>query len=60
MLFNQFLNKGKKLFNNHKIEYWIRKYTCKHNNKTEIFRSYQDRYVEEKCNICGENIFSDI
>lgn len=39
---------------------WFEKMFCKHKNKTEIFRCYQDRYVSEVCNDCGKVIYSDL
>jgi hypothetical protein len=39
---------------------WFEKMFCKHKNKTEIFRCYQDRYVSEVCNNCGKVIYSDL
>jgi len=39
---------------------WFGKMFCKHKNKTEIFRCYQDRYVIEVCNDCGKVIYSDL
>lgn len=42
------------------IPRWFEKMFCKHKNKTEIFRCYQDRYVSEVCNDCGKVIYSDL
>ena len=39
---------------------WFEKMFCKHKNKTEIFRCYQDRHVRELCNDCGKVIYSDL
>ena len=39
---------------------WFEKMFCKHKNKTEIFRCYQDRYVSGVCNDCGKVIYSDL
>jgi len=39
---------------------WFEKMFCKHKNKTEIFRCYQDRYVSEVCNDCCKIIYSDL
>jgi hypothetical protein len=44
------------------IYYFIKelKIFCKHKNKTETFRCYQDRYVREVCDNCGKVICSDL
>jgi hypothetical protein len=39
---------------------WFEKMFCKHKNKTEIFRCYQEGYVSEVCNDCGKVIYSDL
>ena len=39
---------------------WFEKMFCKHKDKTEIFRCYQDRYVRELCNDCVKVIYSDL
>ena len=39
---------------------WFEKMFCKHKDKTEIYRCYQDRYVSEVCNDCGKVIYSDL
>jgi len=39
---------------------WFEKMFCKHKDKTELHRCYQDRYVSELCNNCGKVIYSDL
>lgn len=39
---------------------WLEKIFCKHKKTTEIFRSYQDRYVSELCNDCGKVLYMDL
>lgn len=39
---------------------WFEKMFCKHINKTETIRCFQDRYVTEICNNCGKVIYSDL
>jgi hypothetical protein len=39
---------------------WFEKMLCKHRNKTEISRCYQDRYISELCNDCGKVIYNDL
>jgi hypothetical protein len=39
---------------------WFEKIFCKHKDKTELHRCYQDRYVSEVCNDCGKVIYSDL
>jgi len=34
--------------------------TCKHSNRQTTFECYQDRYVHERCNECGADIYSDL
>jgi hypothetical protein len=39
---------------------WFEKMFCKHKDKTELHRCYQERYVSELCNDCGKVIYSDL
>ena len=39
---------------------WVEKLFCKHKDRTELHRCYQDRYVSEMCNNCRKVIYSDI
>ena len=39
---------------------WFEKMFCKHKDKTELHRCYQERYVSEVCNNCGKVIYSDL
>ena len=39
---------------------WLKVKTCKHSNKETIFECYQERYMHEKCNDCGADIYSDL
>jgi hypothetical protein len=39
---------------------WFEKIFCKHKDRTELHRCYQDRYVSEVCNNCRKVIYSDI
>lgn len=41
------------------IELKIKK-KCKHLEKEEIFRSYPDQFIQEKCLFCGEKFYSDL
>lgn len=39
---------------------WLHQVTCPHIHKKEMFRSYPDRYIKEKCNDCGKIIWSEL
>lgn len=39
---------------------WFEKMFCKHKNRIELHRDYQDRYVSELCSDCGKVIYTDI
>ena len=43
-----------------KIILEIKRFFCRHRNKTIVFISYQDRYVEEKCDDCKSIIYKDL
>lgn len=38
----------------------IKQYFCKHTDRQEIYRSYQDRFVQNVCKECGKIIYEDI
>lgn len=39
---------------------WIEKMFCKHKDRTELYRCYQERYAKDVCNDCGKIIYEDI
>lgn len=43
-----------------RVYLWYKRKKCRHKSRKEIFRCYQDRYVEEKCEKCNILIYSDL
>jgi len=36
------------------------RYRCKHEDTREVYRHYQEGYIESICNECGETVFDDL
>lgn len=44
----------------HSLMHWWAHRHCKHPRTGEVFRDYQDRFIELKCLDCGKSIFEDL
>ena len=42
------------------ISRWYERMFCKHIEKIEIYRCYQDRYISNVCCSCGKVVYSDL
>lgn len=53
---------NRKVINKRALWIRFRQWRCKHPvaGRIELFRSYQERYVQEECKTCGKHIYTDL